>query len=171
MELMVSAGLLALVLGLALQILAGVSRAQRRAAVSFELHQQAITGLTALTKDLAGSKGGNSTRYPGGGVIVIGGTIVDHQFKWTRMICYYLKTVNGVQCLVRGELPLTPTDSPPEINKGFGDFPNLRVVARDIESLTFASATEPIGVNLTAARQEMGVRFSVTVSLTVPYLN
>lgn len=173
-ELLVAAGVLLVVLTVALQILLGVNRFQKRAQVSYELNQQTLAGLTGLTRDLAGStQAATQIKTSPRGVIMIAGTLDGTVYKWNRLIAYFLQPDGqGGSWLMRSELGIEPTETaPPTDGKNFSDFPAPHVVARDVNELDVAKVGALVNVTLKCGRVEMNQNFSVTVNVTVPFLN
>lgn len=179
LEVMLSSGLMALLVTVALTVVVAISRYYQRTLTSYDLHQSALTGLTTLSREMSASHNGSLVASADGLVFAhptLDTTVVPAVLVWDRWICYYQGTVQGEPALVRVEEPISPpATTPPAVPPGktvayfrSAGLPS-RLIAPYLASFVVSSG-DPADVELALSRR-VGKVYAVRVRLKVPFRN
>lgn len=192
-EILISCAIMSLVLTCIYALFQAGVRYLRSTNTAIELQQQSLLGMIWLTHDLGESNTRTIKVFSDGPGILLGSprddagnTWVDvsGSVRWAKFICYYIDTVDNRRCLLRKEQymddPDLHTDPPPllpPIPQSWQDYAYYqvleippRIVARDVESLTF-SGNNPMQIVLKVARVDFGRSFDITLQVKVSMKN
>lgn len=189
LETMVSASLMAVVLGSIYAMLVAGMRYHRATATSLELQQDSLHALMWLTREIGETNPRTVAVFanPPGLLFAsprdrAGNIFIDNSgaIRWPKFICYFQQDIGGVPCLVRKEQYLdhpdlnvvpAPLVAPlPRPTQDLNYYRALNVPVRNVASNVSVirfSGTNPIQVELTVARTEFDRSFETNLTVKV----
>ena len=178
MEVLVSAGIMALLTTMAITVVLACTRYFHRSLTSYYLHQDAIVSLNSLAREISASS--LAAVAPGPDGVVFGARALDQSTtpvrQWVGWICYCSMPVKGTPALVRMEEPLNPPSltlpgAIPAVSYFQSSGLRSKLMAAYLKSFLVTTVSHPrhpkVSIVLELARDNPR-RFSVKVSTIVP---
>jgi hypothetical protein len=182
-ELSVASGLLGLVVLYTYYVMSAGSRYVQVSQATLEVQETSLTALARLSDELDESDGACYFTDPdNNGIIFASPRDADShivfsdsgQMQWTKLICYYLDSIDGQPALIRKEKLLAspvPITTPPSIVASIADFRNEgslppRVVARHISAFK-ATPDNPVDITVVASLTHFDKDYELTLTTRV----
>lgn len=186
LEVLVASAIMSLLVTMAITVVLAITRYFHRALTSYELHQDAITALTSLSRELSSSHAGTVDRPATGGVAFAVPTLDLSQtppaLEWVNWVCYCSMPIKGEPALVRMEQPISPPSATVPSSIPFdktvsafqGSGLRSKLVAAHLKNFLVTQGgtiTHPTATVVLELARDNPRRFSVKVTTSLPFRN